>query len=116
MKLLNQSTRYEFLRAQFNLEDSHIYLTEEMKKSLNRLFEYVYEHTRVMSIGFIDEKICCNYLKFHHSRNFEEITFTEALRDIKNFNYFLHNIKAIANAPHIKLSLKNYSFWMKLGQ
>jgi site-specific recombinase XerD len=91
-------------------------LTEEMKKSLHRIFSFVYEHTKVMSIGFIDEKICCSYLKFHHSKNFEEATFIEALKDIKNFNYFVHHIKEYRNAPNIKLSLKNYSFWLKLDE
>lgn len=115
LKLLNQSTRYEFLRSQFSLDSQRDH-TEEMEKSLNRIFSFVYEHTKIMSIGFIDEKICCSYLKFHHSKNFEEITFTEALKDIKNLNYFVHHIKEYKNVPKIKLSLKNYSFWLKLDE
>ncbi|TKC16073.1 hypothetical protein [Robertmurraya kyonggiensis] len=113
MKLLNQSTRYDILRAQFNL-DSPTFTNDDLSKSLNRLFSFIYEQTKVMYIEFIDEKVCRNYIKFHHSKNFSEVSYMETLKDIKNFNYFLHNVKAIKDAPKIKLSIKNSSFWISL--
>lgn len=91
--------------------------TEEMVKALHRIFNFVYEHTKVMNIGFIDEKIFSSYLKYHHANNFEKVTYTQALKDIRHFNYFLHHIKGYRNnAPTIKLSLKNYSFWLSLDE
>ncbi|GIN64163.1 hypothetical protein J27TS8_41560 [Robertmurraya siralis] len=115
MKVLTQSTRYDLLRAQFNL-DSQSAMNDEMRNSLNRIFSYVFNHTKIMYLEFIDEKVCCNYIKFHHANQFEEVSYMETLKDIKNFNNFIQNIKSIKNAPNIKPSIINYSFWMRLDK
>lgn len=110
---LKYKSRYDLLCEQFNIDSPNL-VTSELRNSLDRIFSYVYTNTKIMYIEFIDEKVCCNYIKYQQSKHFNEISYLETLKDIKHFNYFIHNIKSIKNAPVIKLSIKNTSFWMKL--
>lgn len=115
MKALKNSMRYELLLDQFKMYKSmNIPQAQELEASLKRLFSYVYECTDIFYLEFIDEKILYNYLKYHHTNHFQEISFTQCIKDIKCFLYFLEKVKGLKHLPKVDFSVNNLSFWENL--
>ena len=113
MKVLKESVRYQLLIKQFQLDNSTL-TWEKIENSLERIFLYIYKYTTIMYIEFIDEKVLFNYIKFHRLKNFEEISFSEAIRDVKILLYFLEKIKGIKKIHGVNFSVNNYSLWTRL--
>lgn len=114
LKTMNDSSRYKLLIKQFHLDSSN-YVLKDKKRSLNRIFIYIYNYTNITYIEFIDARILYNYIKFHQSRNFEEISFVESVRDIKNYIFFIkNNVDYNGYIPKVDLSLYTFSLGDKL--
>jgi site-specific recombinase XerD len=110
MKDFKNINRYQMLIGQFQADCD---VCERMKRSLERVFLYVYTYTNIYYIEFINEKVLINYIKFHCSRNFKETSIIEIIKDVKNFIDFLER-KGVKNTPKVDLSVKNFSFWTRL--
>ncbi|MCQ6277609.1 hypothetical protein JMM81_22425 [Bacillus sp. V3B] len=106
MKILKNSMRYELLAKQFQKEEPTVV---EIQDSLDRIFFYIYNYTDLMYLEFIDDQTLYSYIQFHRSKGFNEISFIETIKDIKNFLCFLKKIKKVKNTPQVDLSIKNLS-------
>lgn len=107
------TSRYDLLKNQFYLKSlSH---NEEIEDSLRRLFLYVYKNTKITYIEFINEQILFDYINFQRSKGFKDVSFISAIRDIKNYIYFLKNIKKSEYTPKVNLSVNNYPLWLNLN-
>lgn len=113
MEQTNMTVRYILLSEQFYLENSHpSYIT--LKESLDRIFHYIYNHTNITYLDFVDGNVLYNYIKYHRNNNFSIISFIQTIKDIKTYLFFLRNVKNKDNIPSIDLSLQNYHFWARL--
>lgn len=81
---LKNASRYELLRDQFYINKNN---NEQIEESLHRIFLYVYNNTNIMHIDFINEKVLLEYIQFQRSNHFKEVSFTGAIKDVKNFLY-----------------------------
>ena len=113
VKLLRNNMRYDLLLDQFKI-DKNMIVPNEIKDSLQRIFSYIYHQTDILYVEFIDEKVLNNYIKSHHANHFSEVCFTQCIRDIKNFIYYLEKIKGKKHLPRVDLSVQNLSFWERL--
>lgn len=111
---LKNTSRYDILKNQFYIDIIDNSSREQIEESLYRIFLFVYNHTKITHIDFINEKILLEYIQFHRSTQFQEVSFTGAIKDIKNFLYFLKTIKKQKYIPKVDLSLSNYGFWNNL--
>ncbi|WAA12061.1 hypothetical protein [Fervidibacillus halotolerans] len=113
MKTLKETTRYELLVKQFQIKSYSPFL-QQLHHSLDRILFYVYTYTNIYFIEFIDEKVLYSYIKYHREKNFAEVSFTEVLKDINNFLYFLKYEKKMTDIPKVDLTMNNMHFWLKL--
>lgn len=115
MDLINKdnSFRYEFLSKQFYVSEENPYYFK-VSNSLNRVFDYIYHCTDLMYIEFIDEEILYEYIKYHRRKNFKKVSFPQVIKDIKNYVFFLNNIKRFDYIPKVNLSTENYYLWLKI--
>lgn len=115
MKVVNDTLRYKILAEQLTLKPFSVDISKgyykKMEHSLNRLFWYVYSHSDILYIEFINEKILVQYIKFQRESGFQELTFTEAIQDVKHFIAFLEKFKKLKRIPKIDLSVNNSSLW-----
>jgi len=86
----------------------------EVKKSLTRIYEYVSICTNIVYLEFIDEEVLYNYIKYHSSNHFTEISFKQAIQDVKNYINFLE-MNQYEYIPEVNLSVKNYKLWSSLS-
>lgn len=108
MKTLQKDLRYEMLLFQFQLHDKERnHFNREFQESLQRIFMYIYQHTRILYLEFINKEILYDYIKHHYKTGFKDATFYEAVKDVKHFLYFLRHIKRMENIPKMDLSV-NY--------
>ncbi|WP_428909648.1 hypothetical protein [Niallia sp. Krafla_26] len=115
MAVVKNDVRYEILAREFKfLSDEASYFSQELKKSLERIFSYVYNHTDLFYIESIDEKLLYDYIDYHRKMNFRKASFCEALKDTKNFLYFSKHVKGFKKVPEIDLSVNNVSLWSQL--
>ncbi len=115
MLVIKNDVRYELLVDEFRLpREKSAFYSKELMSSLELIFSYVYNFTDVYYIDSIDEELLYSYIKHHGKRNFKEVSFIKATKDIKNFLYFLNNIKGLKNVPKVNLSINNISLWSKL--
>ena len=110
MTNLKEFSRYDLLLSQFQ-EDG---LGLKAQQSLDRIFSFVYEYTDIHYLVFLRQETLTDYLKFHCSRNFEVISFMQAVEDIKTLQAFMEKKKEIKSVPKIDLSLQNLNLWMLL--
>ncbi|MCQ6274238.1 hypothetical protein JMM81_04505 [Bacillus sp. V3B] len=113
MIALKNQMRYELLEEQFQIDTSTLFYTKS-NSSIERIFLYIYNYTDIIYLEFIDRKVLYDYIKYHQSTHFKEISFIETIRDIKHFLYFLENIKEMKEIPKIDLSIKNFFLWARL--
>ncbi|WP_062109089.1 hypothetical protein [Bacillus niameyensis] len=109
---VNELPRYAVLYSQFQTD--HLHLDDDQKKSLDRLFCFLYEHSDVYYLAFVRETILRDYLKYHASTSFESISFLQAIKDIKIFLCFIRNTKEINRELQIDFSIKNIYMWIEL--
>lgn len=115
MKELTTDVRYEMLYRQFQVpNDEQTKYHEKLECSLNRVFKYIYYYTNIMYIEFINRETLYNYIRFHCSKEFKEVAFTEVIRDVKNFLYFLKYIKKIHHVPKVNLAVENVCLWTEI--
>ena len=110
---LKDEWRTNLLVKQFQLDNS-TWAFKEVKKSLTHIYEYVSLYTRIVYIEFIDEEILYNYIKYHSLNDFNEISFRQVSKDVKNFILFLEKNK-YEYIPNVDLSIKNYELWNRLS-
>lgn len=113
MEELNEFYRYYLLAEQFSIEKIDIFHAE-LRNSLKRIMDYIYECTNITFIEFIDEEVLYNYIRYHRKSNFTMISFVQVIKDIKAYLFFLKKIKKKNEIPSIDLSVKNYTFWARL--
>lgn len=112
MQSLRETSRHQLLAQQFSFETSTLG-DEKIQESLERIFTYVYSYTNIWYIDFIDEGTLYNYIKKQQELP-DGVDFYQAVRDVKNYLYFLRYIKRSRNIPDIDLSIQNLLLWTKM--
>ncbi|MED3576095.1 hypothetical protein [Cytobacillus praedii] len=84
------------------------------KKSLERFCTFIIENTDIHYISFLTDDILIDYLKFHKKSGFQEITFTQAIKDIKTLINVIQADEIKKCNKHFDLSIQNFHFWAKL--
>lgn len=112
LQSLRETSRHQLLAQQFSFETSTLG-DEEIQESLERIFTYVYSYTNIWYIDFIDEGTLYNYIKKQQELP-DGVDFYQAVRDVKNYLYFLRYIKRSRNIPDIDLSIQNLLLWTKM--
>lgn len=110
---LKDEWRTDLLLKQFQLDQS-VWSFTEVKKSLTHIYEYVSSCTKIVYLEFIDEEILYDYIKYHSSNHFNEISFKQAIQDVKNYISFLQTNR-YEYIPEVNLSVKNYKLWSSLS-
>ncbi len=103
--------RSKALTRQF--KHSNLWINEQKKASLNRIYKYILNHTDVNFLENITGEILINYIRFHKSLNFRVVSFQNSITDVKTFIKFVNRYH-FSYQPIINLSISNYSLWMKL--
>lgn len=112
MQSLKEKSRQLLLVEQFHIHD-HTIRDHEIKASLERIFTYILTKTKIWYIEFIDEKVLYDYIRYQ-CRNSKEVDFYQAVRDVKNYLYFLRYIRRSKYIPEVDLSIKNLLLWLKI--
>lgn len=107
---LRELSRYEILRTQCQADG----LKLSHKESLDRICQFLYEHTDLYYLAFIREEHLIQYIKHHNALQFKEVSFTQVIKDLKFFIHFLKNKKDINKKIDLDLSLYNIHLWLSL--
>jgi len=109
-------SRYHHLYSEFKLNNaSHSFLCYEMKESIERIFHYVYNSTKINSIFEMNENILIQYLLTNRWKNFNIISFVQVIKDIKSFSHFFDvHYGGTKRTPIMNFSLLNFSLWEML--
>jgi hypothetical protein len=108
---LSSFQRKKSLAEQF--EPNHPSITSNMRKSLDRIYTYVIESTNVKNIVFVQGDILMGYIAYQCHQGFKNISFSQTIKDIKHFIYFMEDIKNI-KCNKMDYSLQNINFWINL--
>ena len=103
--------RSKTLTRQFN--PCRLSLNEQMTESIQRMYNYILNHTDINYLENITGEILISYIRFHKSQNFNVISFQDSIKDVKTFIRFVDQYH-FRYQPIIDLSVKNYSLWMRL--
>lgn len=104
--------RRKWLRVQLELNNS--YIPQALNESLERIYYFLSQHTRIKCIDFIDTDCLIKYIKQNAKKEFKEITLRQTIKDIKHLLHFLINFRGIKHPPEIDLSLQNIELWTRL--
>lgn len=109
------NARYELLALQFKVpsQNSNL-LNQRQKEALNRIFDYIYHHTDIFYLEFVNKEILYTYIKSVCSDNSSQMNIAEAVKDVKSFLFFMENIKKNSSIPDIDLSVNNLELWNEL--
>ncbi|MFD1708895.1 hypothetical protein ACFSCZ_19710 [Siminovitchia sediminis] len=108
----NKISRFELLLSQFPFKDQR--MNRNDTQSFIRFFYFLYENTNIHYLYFVKKETLIDYLKYHRSKQFEIISFTQVIQDINLFILYLKNKSGINKEIEIDLSLKNTKLWMNL--
>lgn len=108
---LKSMVRYTTLADQFSLDKCNPFYPI-INESLERIFNYIYEYTDIMYIEFINETVLYKYIK--HYNDCGNNYFQQAIRDVKNYLFFLKCIKKKKDVPCVDLSVQNLELWKKI--
>ncbi|GIN19183.1 MAG TPA: hypothetical protein DEO65_10095 [Bacillus bacterium] len=112
MSAIKKYDRFSILSSQFPFKNIPVHSPEY--DSLNRIFHFLLENTDVYYLFFLKEETLIQYLKYHQSKQFKIISFTQAISDIKIFTLYLKNNKEINKEIKFDVSLQNYNLWINL--
>lgn len=112
MSAIQQFSRYDVLISQFPFRENQI--NSKDNESLIRIFHFLHKNTDIQYIAFLKEETLGRYLEYHCSKQFEIISFVQAIQDIKIFIFYMQNSRSINKKIQLDLSLKNYNFWINL--
>ncbi|MGN7403076.1 hypothetical protein ACTHO0_24785 [Cytobacillus praedii] len=85
------------------------------KKSLERFCTFIIENTDIHYISFLTDDTILDYLKFHKTRGFQEITFSQAMmKDIRTLIKLIQDDEINKCNKHFDLSIQNFHLWAKL--
>lgn len=105
---LKETVRFKLLTEQFQFESNTKELLD-VRQSVYQLFNYIYHNTRILYIDFIDEKVLWKYIKYCLEKG---LGFQRAIKDIKNYLFFLKYIKGSHRVPKIDFSTISVYQWM----
>ncbi|KRG15057.1 hypothetical protein ACA30_07700 [Virgibacillus soli] len=109
---LQELSRFDVLQSQFRVDDLGI--PPEKQKILDRLFHFLYEYTDLLYLSFIREEVLIQYLQYHAKNHFRILTFSEVVKDLKFFIWFLKNKKEINCVIELDFSLLHINLWKGL--
>lgn len=112
--VINQ--RKERLKYQFQYQLEHkVKLTnlKHPRNSLNRIFWLVYEYTDICNVESIKTETLIEYLKYHHLEKFKQISFSQAIKDVKYFLY-VRNRHISTSTLKLDLSVQSYYLWTRI--
>lgn len=112
MSVIQELSRYDVLLSQFPFEENLFDCPEYAP--LVRIFHFLYENSSITNLAFLREETLVQYIKFHRFKQFEIISFTQAIQDIKIFAFYLRNKRGINKELRLDMSIKNYHFWIHL--
>lgn len=103
--------RIELLERQFYYLN-YFHNNHKVKESLNRVKLYLLDHTTIYYIDFVKASELYGYIRKQKSTDFSEVSFLQALKDIK---YFINYFRFYSNKKlEIDLSLLNHDLWLSL--
>jgi len=103
---MKNSFRYDSLVKEFYMEKV-TFINMEKKQSYERILDFVYHHTDIYYIEHIESNTLYEYIRYHLLNSYNQLTFTDIIKDIKHFLYFLKYVRKLKAIPHIDLSLKS---------
>ena len=108
--------RKERLKSQFQHQLKYnVKLTnlKHPRNSLDRIFWFVYEYTDICNVESIKSDTLIEYLKYHHLEKFKQISFSQAVKDVKHF-LNVRNKCIFTSTLKIDLSIQNYYLWTRI--
>ena len=112
MGALREYSRYELLLSQFQMNEMAV--NDNVRQALERIRDFLYEHTDIHYLVFVREKNLISYIKYHCKHKFEKVSFIQVVEDIKIFIRFLEHKTDIKRVPSIDFSLQNLNMWLHL--
>ena len=112
--VINQ--RKKRLKYQFQYQLEHkVKLTnlKHPRNSLDRIFWFVYEYTDICNVESIKTETLIEYLKYHHLEKFKQISFSQAIKDVKYFLY-VRNRHFSTSTLKLDLSVQSYYLWTRI--
>ncbi len=108
--------RKERLKYQFQYQLEYKVKLSNLKRprnSLDRIFWFVYEYTDICNVESIKTETLIEYLKYHHLEKFKQISFSQAVKDVKHFLY-VRNRHISTSTLKIDLSVQSYYLWTRI--
>jgi hypothetical protein len=108
--------RKERLKYQFQYQLKYTVKLTNLKhprNSLDRIFWFVYEYTDICNVESIKTDTLIEYLKYHHLEKFKQISFSQAVKDVKNF-LNVRNKLISTSTLKMDLSVQNYYLWTRI--
>lgn len=62
---------------------------KKIYESLSRICLFIYQNTNIHLIDLINEDILYEYIRYHRSKDFKEVDFITAIKDVKHFLQYL---------------------------
>ena len=108
--------RKERLEYQFQYQLEYKVKLSNLKRprnSLDRIFWFVYEYTDICNVESIKTETLIEYLKYHHLEKFKQISFSQAVKDVKYFLY-VRNRHISTSTLKLDLSVQSYYLWTRI--
>ena len=108
--------RKERLKYQFQYQLKYTVKLTNLKhprNSLDRIFWFVYEYTDICNVESIKTDTLIEYLKYHHLEKFKQISFSQAVKDVKHF-LDVRNKLISTSTLKMDLSVQSYYLWTRI--
>jgi site-specific recombinase XerD len=113
---IKETTRIKLLKEQFKKYFHYQVEFTNMRafhRDLDRICLFIYENTDITYLKFIQPNVLIEYLTYHRYANFNQISFSQAVKDVKRFLFVCHNCKYIESLE-LDLSVHNYNLWKRI--
>ena len=77
MGALREYSRYELLLSQFQMNEMAV--NDNVRQALERIRDFLYEHTDIHYLGFVREQNFISYIKYHFKHKFEKVSFIQVV-------------------------------------
>src|SRR6478609_6860562 len=108
--------RKERLKSQFQHQLKYTVKLTNLKhprNSLDRIFWFVHEYTDICNVESIKTDTLIEYLKYHHLEKFKQISFSQAVKDVKHFLNVRNKLISTSTLKMV-LSIQSYYLWTRI--
>ncbi|MDQ0271249.1 hypothetical protein [Cytobacillus purgationiresistens] len=108
---MKNQMRKDFIDRQFTHANS--FTLRMLQPSLDRVSTFLTEETNVRFITFVSEEHISAYFRHHHNQNFNILSFSEVIKDLKNLKFFLTNFTSSSRIMHLDFSVSSIQSWIE---